>query len=40
MIQGHYEYGALTHDIFEANALVPMLDKLAGSAGTPAANKK
>jgi len=32
MIQGHYEYGALNHDIFEANALFPQLDKLVGAA--------
>ncbi|HXB66980.1 MAG TPA: hypothetical protein VNY05_01985, partial [Candidatus Acidoferrales bacterium] len=32
MIEGHYEYGALTHGIFEANGLLPELDKLVGAA--------
>jgi peroxiredoxin len=35
MIHGHYEYGALTHDIFEANALLPELDKLVGAGAAP-----
>jgi peroxiredoxin len=40
MIHGHYEYGALTHDIFEANGLMPELDKLVGGGGVPAMKKK
>jgi thiol-disulfide isomerase/thioredoxin len=38
MIHGHYEYNAFTRDIFEANALLPELDRLVGAA--PAATKK
>jgi peroxiredoxin len=39
MIQNHYMYGVLSHDIFEANGLIPELDKLVGAAA-PAASKK
>jgi len=40
MIQSHYEYGALTQNIFEGNGLLPELDKLAGVAAAPALKKK
>jgi peroxiredoxin len=40
MIQGHYEYGPLTQNIFEANALQPEIDRLVGGAAAPAMKKK
>jgi thiol-disulfide isomerase/thioredoxin len=40
MIHSHYEYSALSHDIFEANGLLPDLDRLVGAAAAPAAKKK
>jgi peroxiredoxin len=32
MIQRHYEYGAMTRDIFEGNGLTPDIDRLLGGA--------
>jgi peroxiredoxin len=35
MIQRHYEYSALTQDIFEGNALIPELDRMLAGAASP-----
>jgi peroxiredoxin len=35
MIQRHYEYSALTRDIFEGNGLVSELDRLLAGAASP-----
>jgi peroxiredoxin len=40
MIRNHWEYSLLTRDIFEGNALMPEVGKLAGGSAAPLQKKK
>ena len=38
-IRNHWEYSPMTREIFEGNALMPEIDKLAGGSGAPPKKK-